>query len=313
MAQSSGGCPVDRRYCWHAAYRGVRAELCSGTLPAVGTVPALVLNRYVRVYHLARVYRRLPYNLMRWKTPANSFQQLFASLYYCVIYLLACKLYKPIVAGSAILPLGLAIVPVSGVTGVLITRIGQYKWSIWIGWTISAIGCGLLVVLDVTTSPAAWVFIFICAGAGQGLLLIGHSVAVQASCKPQDAAHASGMYSFARSFGLCMGVVVGGTIFQNFLRMKFEQTNLPVSVAENAEGFIPVLQGLSSVTGEKLEYQRAYAWALRMLFSTLTGISAVGLLISLAIGNHTLDMALESKHVLRSGNSRDPGRSVGER
>lgn len=202
-------------------------------------------------------------------------------------------------AGVGLLPFAMTVVPVSGVTGIFIARFGHYKWAIWLGWALSITGLGLLVMLDVHTATAAWIFIFMCAGAGQGLLLIAHSVAVQAACKPEDAAHASSMYSFSRSFGLCLGVIVGGTIFQNLFRARLEQVGLPASYAANAEGLVPVLQHLSGALDSKMELQQAYAWALRMLFATLTGVAALGLLISIIIGNHTLDILLEPKHRLR--------------
>ena len=239
------------------------------------------------------------------RTVTDTRLQLFALNYYLVLYLMACKLYSPIMAGVLLLPFGLAVIPVSGVTGTLIARFGHYKWAIWLGWALSIIGLGLSILLDVHTSTVAIVFIFMCAGAGQGLLLIAHSVAVQAACKPEDAGHASSMYSFSRSFGLCLGVIVGGTIFQNFFRMRLEHLGLPAEYAGNAEGLIPVLHSMSGALATKLELQQAYAWAFRRMFATLTGVSALGLVISVLVGNHTLDILLDSKHKLRGDESRE--------
>lgn len=219
--------------------------------------------------------------------------------YYLVIYLMACQLYSPILAGTGLLPFAMTVVPVSGVTGSLITRIGRYRWSIWLGWSLSVMGLGLLVLLGPGTHPAAWVVVFMCAGAGQGLLLIGHSVAIQASCKTKDAAYAVSMYSFARSFGLCLGVILGGTIFQNFLRVRLGNDGLPRIIATNFEAYIPILQALSSENSLKMQLREAYAWALKMLFATSTGVGFFGLLLSLTIGDYTLDTAFIPEHSLR--------------
>ena len=219
--------------------------------------------------------------------------------YYLVVYLMACKLYSPILAGTGLLPFAVTVVPVSGITGPLITRLGHYRWAIWLGWSVSVLGLGLLIILDASTHPAAWVVIFMCAGAGQGLLLIGHSVAIQASCRSKDAAHAASMYSFMRSFGLCLGVIIGGTVFQNFLRMRLERDGLPVSIATEFEGFIPLLHLMADGDPLKLELQQAYAWAMRMLFATSCGIGFVGLLLSLMIGDYTLKIAFNPEHRLR--------------
>lgn len=230
---------------------------------------------------------------------ADTVSQLFSMTYYLVVYLMACKLYSPILAGTGLLPFAVTVVPVSGITGPLITRRGHYRWSIWLGWSASVLGSGLLIILDVSTHPAAWVVIFMCAGAGQGLLLIGHSVAIQASCRARDAAHAVSMYSFMRSFGLCLGVIIGGTVFQNFLRIRLERDGLPVSIATEFEGFIPLLQELAGENSSKLELQQAYGWALKMLFATSTGIGFVGLLLSLTIGDYPLDTAFQPEHRLQ--------------
>ncbi|KAI6838903.1 putative efflux pump antibiotic resistance protein [Hortaea werneckii] len=224
---------------------------------------------------------------------------LFAMTYYLVIYLMACQLYSPILAGTGLLPFAMTVVPVSGVTGSLISRIGRYRWSIWSGWSLSVLGLGLLIRLGPGTHPAAWVVIFMCAGAGQGLLLIGHSVAIQASCKTKYAAYAVSMYSFARSFGLCLGVILGGTIFQNFLRMRLGNDDLPTVIATNFEGYVPILQALSSENSLKIQLREAHAWALRMLFATSTGVGFFGLLLSLTVGDYTLDTAFIPEHSLR--------------
>nr|OQO07289.1 hypothetical protein B0A51_17972 [Rachicladosporium sp. CCFEE 5018] len=224
---------------------------------------------------------------------------LFALSYYLVLYMLACKLYTPIVSGAVLLPFAMTVIPVSGITGIVITRLGHYRRLIWLGWGLSVAGIALMIVLDVGTSAAAWVFIFMLAGAGQGLLLIAHSIAIQASCRPSDAAHASSMYSFMRGFGLCLGVVIGGTIFQNFFRHRLADLGLPIIIAHNAEGFVPALQRMSGVLPVKEQLQGAYAFGLRRLWEVLTGVAVCGLAISMAIEEKTLDTDHESEHVLK--------------
>lgn len=200
---------------------------------------------------------------------------------------MACKLYSPIMAGIGLLPYAMTVVPISAITGIVISRYERYRWAIWLGWTISVLGLGLLIIFDVRTSPGAWVVI---AGAGQGLLLNGHAAAITASCASEHAAYAINMYAFMRSFGLCLGVIIGGTVFQNFFRMHLERNDLSVDIAANFEGFILKLQSLPATESQRLEFQNGYAWALRMLFATSTGVSVVGLLLSSAICGYTMDV-----------------------
>jgi hypothetical protein len=93
--------------------------------------------------------------------------------------------------------------------------------------------------------------------------------------------------------------IIGYTVFQNFLRIRFERDGLPASIATNFEGFIPVLQGMANDNPLKLKFQQAYAWGLRMLFATSTGIGFVGLLFTLTIGEYPLVRPFIPEHRLR--------------
>lgn len=95
-------------------------------------------------------------------------------------------------------------------------------------------------------------------------------------------------------------MIVGGAIFQNFLRQRLEHLGLDVSIAANAEAFVPTLARMPKDAAGTLELRHAYAWALQKLWAILCGISGLAFLMSLAIGTHTLDRVLESAHVLRA-------------
>lgn len=218
--------------------------------------------------------------------------------YYLMIYLMACKLYSPMITAAWFLSFGAAVIPVSAVMGPLITHLGRYRVFIWSGWALITLGLGLIAVLDVDTSPVVWVFIFLCAGAGQGILFNGQAIALQASCSGKNAAYAASFYAFARGLGLCLAVIIGGTIFQNSLRIYLDRHGLPTEIATNFEGFIPILQGLSSEMPLKLEIQQAYAWALKILFGTSSGIGFVGVLLSLTVRHFTLDTEHVVDHAL---------------
>jgi hypothetical protein len=171
---------------------------------------------------------------------------------------------------------------------------------------MSTIGCGVLIKLDADTATVEWVFMFLCAGVGQGMIMTGQLVAVQATCDIRDIAYASSMYSFFRGVGLTFGVALGGTIFQNLLRQRVHQLDLPNDIASNAVGYATTLRQMSdhglrdSITG-------AYAWAFQRQFAALTGVSALGMFLSLGISSHSLDKKLNSEHKLleKAGKSRE--------
>lgn len=223
---------------------------------------------------------------------------LFVEVYFLVLWLLTVKLYTPLQAGVYLLAFSAVCVPTSGIVGPVIARVGSFRWAVYSGWIVNTAALGVLIKLDVDTPTVAWVFMFIFAGIGQGLLFIAHSVASQAACEQKDAAHAMSMYSFMRSLGLCLGVSLGGTILQNLLRTRLMAKGLDVAIAQRTEGFAYILKSMPDGT-DKTMIVAAYAWSFQMLFATLCGISALGLVVACFIRAHSLDQSLASEHRLR--------------
>ena len=62
-----------------------------------------------------------------------------------------------------------------------------------------------------------------------------------------DGPYAAGLYTFARTLGLCLGVAIGGTALHNFLKVQLREANLDENLANNAEAFILVLNSLSGL------------------------------------------------------------------
>ncbi|EME47767.1 hypothetical protein DOTSEDRAFT_123417 [Dothistroma septosporum NZE10] len=224
---------------------------------------------------------------------------LFTEVYFLVLWLLTAKLYSPLQSATYLLAFAVCTVPVSGIIGPIITRTGRFRWAVWSGWVITTLALGLLTLLDVETPTAHWVLMFITAGIGQGLLFIAHSMASQAACQSGDAAHAASMYSFMRSFGLCLGIALGGTIFSNFLAHKLLEAGVDPAIAKHAESYIPALKAMADDSPLKHTIVHACSWTFQRLFATLCGISGLGLVISCFIQGHTLDQELQGGHVLR--------------
>ncbi|RMZ89612.1 hypothetical protein DV736_g3154, partial [Chaetothyriales sp. CBS 134916] len=84
---------------------------------------------------------------------------LWCLLYYQPLYYEAVKGYKPIIAGIALFPATFTVAPMAVVTGISITKLNRYRWSIYAGWAITTLGCGLLILLDVGTTIPQFIFI----------------------------------------------------------------------------------------------------------------------------------------------------------
>jgi len=207
-----------------------------------------------------------------------------------------------------LLPISCGVAPSAALVGVVVSRVGTWKWAVWLGWIINSFAAGLLILLNQNTSTAAWVFIFLLLGVGQGLLLSAHNFAVQAIVGVKDAANATALFAFMRGVGLCLGVAIGGMIFQNDLQRSLNAIGLPIRIANDPGAFLYIFELLTLPTNSttRIQVVTAFLESFRFLFQVLTGISCVGLLLSLTInGNYSLDKELQSGHKLHEKTKRD--------
>ncbi len=136
------------------------------------------------------------------------------------------------------------LLPGSIVTSLITTRTGSYRWSIWSGWAITVVACGLLLLLDQEIETAAWAGILAVFGIGNGMLLTGVNVGIQAASRFEDAGRAAAMYAFMRSLGMSLGVAIGGSVFQNVMSSKLDELGQPRSMAYNAEAFVKTISSI---------------------------------------------------------------------
>ena len=174
-------------------------------------------------------------------------------------------------------------------------RTGRFRWAIWSGWVVTTLATGLLILLDIDTKTYAWVLIFITVGWGHGLILMSLNYCTQALAKDRDVGYAAVMYTFSRTFGLCIGVTVGGTVFQNKLKTHLVSLHLPTSMAENAEGYIAQIQS----SPQRHAFSVALARSIQNVAEFMTVIAALAGILSLFIGSASTDKELASEHVLR--------------
>ncbi|KAL8872187.1 MAG: hypothetical protein Q9174_002140 [Haloplaca sp. 1 TL-2023] len=216
---------------------------------------------------------------------------LWSLLYYLPLYYEAVKGFSPVISGVALFPETFTVAPTTVVVGVLITLTGRYRWAIWAGWVLTVVGTGLLYLLDVDTPTVKWVFLNLVGGLGMGMLFPSMAFAIQASQTSQDLAFAVAMFSFFRAFGQAIGVAVGGTVFQNQMKTKLLAYPALASRADeysrDASALVQVIKAMESGP-IKENLKHAYADSLKIVWATMCGLAAVGLILSL--GTKGLDM-----------------------
>ena len=134
--------------------------------------------------------------------------QLYTALYYVPFYLMSVRSASPVRAGIDLFPAVCLLVPGSVVVAILTSRLGHFRWAIWLGLVIATVGCGLFILFDERTAKAVFAVALAVFGVGNGMVLTGVNVGTQAIAKAEDRLMAACMYGFMRSLGMPVGVAV---------------------------------------------------------------------------------------------------------
>ncbi|KAG0138126.1 major facilitator superfamily domain-containing protein [Tuber indicum] len=227
---------------------------------------------------------------------------LWSLLYYLPLYFEAIKGLGPIMAGVAVFPETFTVAPASVVVGLLVSITGRFRWALWLGWILTVLGMGVLVLLDVDTSTVSWIFITLVSGLGTGILFPSMAYAIQASASDEDMAYAVSMFSFFRAFGQAFGVAIGGVIFQNALKTEIAKHAVLRAMAgeysADAVALVQVIKMMPKGMEGREELLISYAAALKVVWKAMIGFGAVGLVTSFATEGLSLDRELKTEHGL---------------
>ena len=218
----------------------------------------------------------------------------YGALYFLPLYFEVIKGYGPILAGVALFPATFTIAPISILSGIIITKTGDFRVVTWIGWIATTLGCGISYLLDVDTTVVQWVFLTLCAGIGLGLLYTSLSFINQSASDESSMAFAVSLFVFFRSLGQCVGVAVGGATFQNQISQHLHA--IP-TVAANASdlskdnnALIQLIRSLPD-GAEKSALLHAFADSLKIVWVVLCSLSGLALIGSMCVRRVSLDRA----------------------
>ncbi|KAH9897421.1 major facilitator superfamily transporter [Xylariomycetidae sp. FL2044] len=281
-------------YPWNSAQ-----TLVPLILGIVGLVATAVYETYFAKYPLLR--RTLFHDTSSIMTYVAGFFQgliMYGLLYYAPFYFQSIKGFTPLDTGIAMLPVTVTVTLAGIISGRLVTRYNNYRWSICIGWWLASVGAALIFVWPWNDSAPIWVIAYLIIGTGQGIVLNAQNFASQGLCLPGDEAFAAAMYAFSRQFGMAFGVGIGGTIFQNVMSLKLRWVGLPTEIATQAEAYIPELHALPPGPSRDNAYD-AYRFGFTGAFGFYLGVSVLAFLTGLVfIKNVDLSRNLESEHHL---------------
>jgi MFS family permease len=237
---------------------------------------------------------------------------IWSSLYYMPLYFQAVKGSTAIMSGVDIFPATFTVAPSAIVVAAVIGKTGKYRWAVWLGWTCATIGYGIMHLLDVNTSTVAWVFITLVAGFGTGVLYPSLTFAIQAATPNKDQAYAVSLFTFFRAAGQCVGVAVGGTIFQNRIKAEILKHASIAAHAQEWSADATVLVEVIKAMPEGLEKTalvQSYADGLKVVWIVMCCLSGVALISSLWTQHFSLDRELETEQGFKYQEKNDDSES----
>ena len=280
---------------------------------AMGLVIAIIYEMHIAKHPF--IQRQLFPNISAIASYACALFQgflLYISLYYISFYFSAAKLVSPFHTGIDLLPVVVLTVPSNIICSALVTRFGTYRWAIWLGYGITTIACGLMIMFDEHTRTAVWASVLCVLGLGLGLPLSSVSFATQASVvDTRDSGRAAAMYAFMRTLGMTLGVALGSTIFQNLMKRKLRELGLDETIASQAEGYVEeMLRTLPADDPLAINALKAYAYGFKGVFVTMTGIAGAALLVSGLVKHYSMDKLLDSRFKLEKNKTTKHGTTV---
>ncbi|KAH8816906.1 major facilitator superfamily domain-containing protein [Xylogone sp. PMI_703] len=141
----------------------------------------------------------------------------FVVVYFIPIWFQAIKGASPIKSGVMNIPMVLAVIIFTFISGGGITASGYYGPFLLFSSVLSSIGVGLLTTFHVDTSHSAWIGYQVLYGIGIGAGMQVCFVVVQAALPPADIPVAMALVVFAQTLGGAIFVSVSDNIFSNLL------------------------------------------------------------------------------------------------
>ena len=211
-------------------------QLASWTDPDVGGLIAIGLV-ILAVFLFAESRAKepiIPLDLFKERDYAVSMAAVFAfgiAMFAAVIFM--PRFYQTVrgisatASGYYIWPLLVGLMGGSIGTGILISRLGRYKWIMTAGAVVMLIGGFLMTHLTAGVPDwELWTWMLI-LGLGIGPAMAGFTVVVQNSVSPNQLGVATSTLTFLRQIGASVGLAAAGTIFSSSFASR-----LPTTLAE---------------------------------------------------------------------------------
>ncbi|KAG9042972.1 hypothetical protein FS837_010187 [Tulasnella sp. UAMH 9824] len=212
----------------------------------------------------------------------GSFFQTFAftsATFYLALFFQAVTGASAIQAGFLLLPFSLGSALISLVANLYIRKKGDPKHMVILGFGISALGYGLMILLNETSCKFMTVSIPLIAGLGMGLLFRSPFAAMENALPEKDRAPMTACFFLVRFIGTSVGLAAAGAIFDT----RVQQT-MPIGFTIDTTGSVD-WRALVKIADPELRTQvlAAVSAAVSLIWVLCTPLLSISCLLSFFI------------------------------
>ncbi|KAG8953308.1 hypothetical protein FRC04_002718 [Tulasnella sp. 424] len=212
----------------------------------------------------------------------GSFFQTFAftaGTFYLALFFQAVTGASAIQAGFLLLPFSLGSALISLVANLYIRKKGDPKHMVILGFGISSLGYGLMILLDQSSCKFMTVSIPLIAGLGMGLLFRSPFAAMEKALPEKDRAPMTACFFLVRFIGTSVGLAAAGAIFDT----RVQQT-LPAGFTIDTTGSVD-WRALVKIADPELRTQvlAAVSAAVSLIWVLCTPLLSISCLLSFFI------------------------------
>lgn len=214
-----------------------------------------------------------------------------AATYYLPNFYQVVKGVNALLSGVYGLPYGVISSVVSAIMGMTISKLGAYRFGLYLGFSIMTLGFGLMCMITSHTSLAVCIILPGVMGIGVGCLFQTPVIAAQAAMPGAERASTIAALMFVRQIATTMGISIAGTILNSDWKRRAAQIpGLPSNAAHQVLGHVHFLHQLQpqELSNEAI---LAYSKSVRLIWIVMTPLCFVAFLACFAVKGYSLKRA----------------------
>ncbi|KAG6860626.1 hypothetical protein C0995_009275 [Termitomyces sp. Mi166 len=212
----------------------------------------------------------------------------FSGAYYLPVYyqVLGASATR---AGIEMLSYSLGASLTSAISGIIVSRTGQYRPTMWIGFAVFTLGLGLMTMLNASSSQVVKEIYPLIAALGLGCLFQTPLIGLQAAMPIKDMATSTATFGFIRYFGaysMIMQHLLSTFLGEELLAIVIKKVaNIPNVTIDTSPGALSQsIRTLKNIPDPIIRFEviNAYARSISTIWLVMTPIVGVSFVMSLS-------------------------------